>query len=591
MTIRYVPPITYQPKASITYRPPTEIAYLPKAASKLSPGQSLKPGESLNSPNGRFRFTYEESGNLILRDLAPVPGASGAVEWQSTTWQPLGVAANWGAFAQSADDRFIMQADGNLVLYRAGVAIWSTMTPGHPGAFFVVQDDGNAVLYDGSSPLWAAWNRTITTTHDTWFGALVKTAGRALASATHAIGEGFTEIGGFLGDIPIVGPLLSGVLLIASGPFTFTESIIEGERLDRALIDDFRNKITALREIAPYAQTILSLVPGIGSGVAAAIGAGLALAQGMPIDEALIEGLKSILPGGPAARAALTITYGAAKGDNVLDAAGQAAIDALGLSPEASKGLHQAMGVVVQASQGENIAVAVLQQARSYLPTPELQQAFDFGLAMAQGKRLQDALMSEIGNLSSEQVGKIKDVGLDLIESVPALKAARDTIGQEAVKAFGSRGGSFDPKSGQYIDAAKSYGHTVQDGYNYGVGLLRHGGVNEQNLQVIRSQLTPNEQQGFDMGLAAYRAAVVTHAPADKPASEVGAYLVTRGLAGNPNPQTKTTALQFFTVNPVSSSGVRYAIAQIKRAENPSLWKWFLGLLGIGVVAVMVAKR
>lgn len=46
--------------------------------------------------------------------------------------------------------RLLMQSDGNLVLYRGSVALWSSRTSGNPGAFAVMQADGNLVVY--SSP-------------------------------------------------------------------------------------------------------------------------------------------------------------------------------------------------------------------------------------------------------------------------------------------------------------------------------------------------------------------------------------------------------------------------------------------------------
>jgi hypothetical protein len=49
-----------------------------------------------------------------------------------------------------------MQNDGNLVLYQAGVALWSTNTWGNPGASALFQDDGNLVVYRGDgTPLWS----------------------------------------------------------------------------------------------------------------------------------------------------------------------------------------------------------------------------------------------------------------------------------------------------------------------------------------------------------------------------------------------------------------------------------------------------
>lgn len=43
-----------------------------------------------------------------------------------------------------------MQGDGNLVLYRAGVALWDSGTHGHPGAGAYLQADANLVVYSSA---------------------------------------------------------------------------------------------------------------------------------------------------------------------------------------------------------------------------------------------------------------------------------------------------------------------------------------------------------------------------------------------------------------------------------------------------------
>ncbi|OVE78955.1 hypothetical protein BVY00_01485 [bacterium G20] len=53
--------------------------------------------------------------------------------------------------------RLILQSDGNLVLYSPTQALWSTATDGQQVAFLALQPDGNLVLYDRSArPLWAS---------------------------------------------------------------------------------------------------------------------------------------------------------------------------------------------------------------------------------------------------------------------------------------------------------------------------------------------------------------------------------------------------------------------------------------------------
>jgi hypothetical protein len=53
--------------------------------------------------------------------------------------------------------RMLFQADGNLVLYSSGKAVWASGTDGKPVSFMALQEDGNLVIYDHSlKPLWAS---------------------------------------------------------------------------------------------------------------------------------------------------------------------------------------------------------------------------------------------------------------------------------------------------------------------------------------------------------------------------------------------------------------------------------------------------
>jgi serine/threonine protein kinase len=111
--------------------------------SDLSAGEVLRPGQYLESPNGRYRLV-DDGTNGTLR-LSPT-GATGCALW---------LVPRRGYAASIA----VMQQDGNFVLYRPGDlgADWETATAGDPGSSVVLQNDGVAVL---SSPagvaLWQA---------------------------------------------------------------------------------------------------------------------------------------------------------------------------------------------------------------------------------------------------------------------------------------------------------------------------------------------------------------------------------------------------------------------------------------------------
>lgn len=114
--------------------------------------------------------------------------------------------------------------------------------------------------------------------------------------------------------------------------------------------------LTVIKSVAgpvlPYVQSVMSFVPGVGTGIAAALGAAQALADGRRIDEALVSGFKSAIPGGPLAQMAFDAAWGLA--------------------------------------HGRPIDTTVLGALRGRLPAGLAQRAFDTGLALATAKSAQD---------------------------------------------------------------------------------------------------------------------------------------------------------------------------------------------------------
>lgn len=102
--------------------------------------------------------------------------------------------------------------------------------------------------------------------------------------------------------------------------------------------------------------TVASVVPGIGTGVAAALGAAASLAEGQSISDALVAGAMSALPGGPAWAAA--------------GASARSLLDGERIDRAALAGVREAIRV-----EGGDLAAA----------------AYDGLVAVAQGKSLQDA--------------------------------------------------------------------------------------------------------------------------------------------------------------------------------------------------------
>lgn len=107
-------------------------------ANVLGNNQTLRAGENLHSSDDRYYLRMQPDGNFVLYD-------NGTAIWWTNTWGNPGSSV-------------VMQADGNLVVYRPdGTAIWSTETWGTDADRLVLYDDGDLVLLDPTGQL--IWRR------------------------------------------------------------------------------------------------------------------------------------------------------------------------------------------------------------------------------------------------------------------------------------------------------------------------------------------------------------------------------------------------------------------------------------------------
>jgi hypothetical protein len=106
--------------------------------------------------DGGASLQLQDDGNLVLYGT-PGPAGEASAVWQTGTdvfrgtVLGEGVTLGAGQFVLSPDGAFklVMQDDGNLVAYGAGLAgaLWASGTAGDQGDFLDMQDDGNLVVY------------------------------------------------------------------------------------------------------------------------------------------------------------------------------------------------------------------------------------------------------------------------------------------------------------------------------------------------------------------------------------------------------------------------------------------------------------
>lgn len=183
--------------------------------------------------------------------------------------------------------------------------------------------------------------------------------------------------------------------------------VLRGDNVLKAMKMAVKAGIADAREALRLAAMVAPFVPGIGTGIGAALGAADALANGQPITQALIAGVRGAIPGGAFA---------------------QAAFD-----------------TAAQLAQGKRLDQALLTAARNRLPPGPAQAAFDAGLAIAQGKKLQDAALQAAGRLlpPSPFAADLKTFAQRALAGQNLGHAALSTAGQAVLGRVKQQGGDF----------------------------------------------------------------------------------------------------------------------------------------------------
>jgi ribosomal protein L31E len=184
--------------------------------------------------------------------------------------------------------------------------------------------------------------------------------------------------------IPVVRDVHSAVTNLQKLPLQAATQIARGQRIDRVATAQLKSAVKSARTLAPYVQTVVSVVPGVGQGLSAGIGGAMALAEGRSIDDALIAAVRSAVPGGPLAAAAFDVVVGVAQG-KPFEAV---ALNALPIAPAAKQLLLKGAAAVRAAAEGKPVDQAVLDAALAALPA-EARQAAQVAAAVGAAKVIQ----------------------------------------------------------------------------------------------------------------------------------------------------------------------------------------------------------
>lgn len=448
----------------------------PKYPNKLGTNASLRVGGTLSSPNGRGHLTLQSDGNLVFTDMQTnkVLWASGTPGKPVATLKILwngdlqlldakGVRL-WGTGDKKQKNCFLeVQDDGNVVVYHdkksSGTAVWSTgtflwkqgSTAGKEGATYhqpgiSINLTELASVAIGLPPGAFTALKAVSPSAGKWAENAVKTAGAEAHSALHAISKATADLSLAASKVAFIGPLLSGLVDVAiGGPWHMADDVASGVRLDKAISRELKRQLKEFKEIGPYAQMVFSLVPGFGPFIAGAIGAGLALANGQPLDQVFLAGVAGMLPGGPlvqtAAKMAITCVRmatspGGFKNFSDIGKLAAGVVDALPIPGVAKDLCKGAINICAQLASGARIDQALLDGAVAALPLEDLPpeaanaivQAKDAIKQIAKGQKVDQVLIN-----TGLKALPLQSLGLP----VQATEALRQVIGFGAKVADG----------------------------------------------------------------------------------------------------------------------------------------------------------
>ena len=207
--------------------------------------------------------------------------------------------------------------------------------------------------------------------------------------------------------------------------------VVGGKNIFKAAEAGLKAGVGDIKKSLQLAAMVAPFVPGIGTGVAAALGAANALANGEPITDALIAAARTAIPGGAIAQTAFDIGAKLIQGKKLGDALLEEARSKLPGGPVAQAAFDAGLAL----AKGKNIQQAVLQATGKLLPkSPFAESALSFVGKVASGQNIQQAALSEAGNLVYKKI--LQQTKLPAVPGLGGVKLPSLPGGPAALKAF-----------------------------------------------------------------------------------------------------------------------------------------------------------
>lgn len=381
-----------------------------------------------------------------------------------------------------------------------------------------------------------------------WFKKALKTAGKGAklpGKALTTVAKPINKAGKKLKKVPVVGKGVSAYYNVTTaGPINFAARVARSPKTThKAAYGLLKTHVKSTKDMAPYAAATASLVPGLGTGIAAGIGAAYALSKGRNFTDSMKEGAKAAIPGGALTQAGFNVAHDIAQGKKPSD------IQLDTLSRKGGIDASNFQANLKATVNGDMSAAAKVDADLKKLSKKEKNagKAIQVGTGIGLGKKIQRLHVKGATEATKNKL--FERQGKKIAENNPILKEGlKRDFWHHGTASFLIRG------------------------YATGIGAMSMKQT-EASLSTIRKVLTTSEKVGFDAGVAAYIGNTSVESVEGTAAQNLG-YYIAEGLKGNENQAHKVAVLKAIAYNPEAASGVNVVV-------NKSWWEKFVEWLGI----------
>lgn len=292
--------------------------------------------------------------------------------------------------------------------------------------------------------------------------------------------------------VPVVGKPLSAVVNLGNAPVKLVAQVTSGDNINQSVLNNLKEQVKSVKEIAPYAKMCISLIPGVGTSVAAAIAAGSALVQGQPITDAIVAGVKGAVPGGMVAQSAFSISVDVLQGKTI----NNAVVNALPLNTTQKSALRTVVNMTRDLAAGKNVSKSVIVEAQRKLPN-DVQKAINIGISLGFGKKNQKPITKPVPITIN---GKPAPNNVQKLFTIPKT-TTRTSTPAEKMQIEGKVIVDKDPILKAGVSTFKNNEGDIH-GYYAAIGMMSHSAT-EAEISKFHSTLPKTDENGFNIGCAA----------------------------------------------------------------------------------------